>query len=327
MQSSLSKETYSKDVETNLGVNTLLLKANGVGLKGKIIFFSLKYIYLTTRLLARLVLGRKKRDAIYINREISFGGFLYFSTRLLKLHDSFMLEIKSPKYGYTMHCPMNNDGFVILTGHEGDIIDQFIIKEGNVVVDVGAHIGLYTIISSKRVGPKGKVVAVEAHPGNFEMLGRNTKLNNLNNVLLLNCAASSKKSKVKLLLPDTHLGYTGHNTIMLEPNTPILKDDVEVRQPFVEVDGNTIDDLLQKNGIYEVNWIKIDVEGAELEVLKGAHNTLSNSKNITLLIEIHNKNFYEPIQNLLKLYNLQCKTIRIYDNGIIYVIARNFGDS
>ncbi len=238
--------SLSKDTQANLGANTSLLKANGVGLLNKIIFFSLKNIYLTSRFLARLILGKKRRDKVWTDKGISYSDFLIRSTRSLKLNKSFMLEIKSPKYGYTMHCPLNNDGFIVLTGHERDIIDQILFKEGDVVVDIGAHIGLYTIIASKRVGAKGKVVAIEAHPGNFEMLYKNTKLNNLDNVLLLSCAASSKESKVKLLLPDTHLGYTSHNTIMLEPDTPILKDGIEVRQPFVEVDGNTVDNLLQK---------------------------------------------------------------------------------
>ena len=44
-------------------------------------------------------------------------------------------------------------------------------------MDIGAHIGHYTILSSMRVGPNGKVVAVESHGGNFDMLNRNVKLN------------------------------------------------------------------------------------------------------------------------------------------------------
>ena len=64
---------------------------------------------------------------------------------------------------------------------------------------------------------------------------------------------------------------------------------VTPNEKFIEVNANTLDSLLQENGISvnEVNWIKIDVEGAELEVLKGAHNILSKSKDISLLIEIH----------------------------------------
>jgi hypothetical protein len=70
---------------------------------------------------------------------------------------------------------------------------------------------------------------------------------------------------------------------------------------------NTLDDLLIKeHGISEVNWMKIDVEGAELEVLKGAHNILSNSKRINLLIEIHGVNkLYKPIVEILNSHNFK----------------------
>ena len=70
---------------------------------------------------------------------------------------------------------------------------------------------------------------------------------------------------------------------------------------------NTLDNLLIKqHGISEVNWMKIDVEGAELEVLKGAHNILSNSKRIKLLIEIHDVNkLYKPIVEILNSHNFK----------------------
>ena len=88
-----------------------------------------------------------------------------------------------------------------MTIHEQDIIDRFIPNERDIVVDVGAHIGLYTIIASKRVGPNGKVIAIEADPSNFEMLNRNIQLNNLTNVLALNYAVYSKEEKKYEAIP------------------------------------------------------------------------------------------------------------------------------
>ena len=70
--------------------------------------------------------------------------------------------------------------------------------------------------------------------------------------------------------------------------------------------ANTLDNLLQQDGINEVNWIKIDVEGAELEVLKGAHNILSNSKDVSILIEIHGtSHLYKPIMDILRSHNFK----------------------
>jgi Methyltransferase FkbM domain len=73
----------------------------------------------------------------------------------------------------------------------------------------------------------------------------------------------------------------------------------------VETNASTLDHVLQQNGIAEVNWIKIDVEGAEYEVLKGAANILSKSKDIALLIEVHGFDNYKPIVEFLKSYDLE----------------------
>jgi hypothetical protein len=85
---------------------------------------------------------------------------------------------------------------------------------------------------------------------------------------------------------------------------------------------------LQSKGIKQeqINWIKIDVEGAEFEVLKGATNILSNSKDIALLIEIHNlkdnTNLYRPIIEFLKLYNFKIEFEKTYDGGEKHIIVR-----
>jgi FkbM family methyltransferase len=184
-----------------------------------------------------------------------------------------------------------------MTNHEEDIIEHFTPKEGDVVLDIGAHMGRYTIISSKRVGENGKVVAIEAHPNNFEMLNRNIKLNQLTNVVSLNYAVYSKETKIKLYLPEVESGYTIYNTIM--------SNRARAEDKFVEVNANTLDYILQLKGIMDVNWVKIDVEGAEFEVLKGATNVLSKSKDIALLIEVHGLDNYRPILEFLGSYNFK----------------------
>jgi hypothetical protein len=97
---------------------------------------------------------------------------------------------------------------------------------------------------------------------------------------------------------------------------------------FIEVNANTVDTILNESGISidQINWIKIDVEGAELEVLKGATNVLSKSKDISLLIEIHNiedgKTLYEPIMALLNNYNFEKEFEKIYESGERHIIVR-----
>jgi hypothetical protein len=136
----------------------------------------------------------------------------------------------------------------------------------------------------------------------------------------LNYAAYSKETKIKLYLPGEDSGNTIYNTI--------ISDRARDEEKFVEVNANTLDYLLQSKGIKqeEVNWIKIDVEGAEFEVLKGAANILSKSKDIALLIEVHNltggKNLYGPIMEFLNSYNFIVEFENSLHGGEKHIIIR-----
>jgi FkbM family methyltransferase len=151
------------------------------------------------------------------------------------------------------------------------------------------------------------------------MLNRNIKLNQLTNVVPLNYAVYSKETKIKLYLPDEESGYTMHHSIM--PNYVFTKYKDKTEDKFVEVSANTLDYFLQLKEITDVNWIKIDVEGAEFEVLKGSHNVLSNSKDISLLIEVHGKDTYEPIIESLRSHNFKIDFEKTYENGEKHIIA------
>jgi FkbM family methyltransferase len=293
--------------------------SEGMTIFDKCILFFLKIIYLGLRILLRLALGKKRRDRFYVKRGLDFGVFWYKTFKFLRPGNSTLLKFKVPKYDYEFYCRINKDDFKIMTIHEDDIIKRFTPKEGDIVIDIGAHIGLYTIISSKRVGANGKVVTIEADPSNFEMLNSNIKLNQLTNVIPLNYAVHSKETKVKLYLPSGESGFTKYNTIM--PNW------INAQEKFVEVNANTLDYLLQFNEIRqeEVNWIKIDVEGAEFEVLKGATNVLSKSKDIAILMELHGPpHVYRPkVEEFVNLYNFKIEFEKSYEeNGSMHIIMQ-----
>jgi FkbM family methyltransferase len=305
-------------------ISWFLKNSEGITIFDKCILFFLKIIYLGLRIVLRLFLGKKRRDRLYVERGLDFGVFWYKSFKFLKPGNSTLLKFRVPKYNYEFYCRINKDDFKIMTIHEDDIIEHFTPKQGDVVVDIGAHIGLYTIISSKRVGTNGKVVAIEADPSNFEMLNRNIKLNQLTNVIPLNYAVYSKETKIKLYLPSGESGFTKYNTI--------VSNWANTEDKFVEVNANTLDYLLQINQIREeeVNWIKIDVEGAEFEVLKGATNVLSKSKDIALLMELHGPpNVYKPkVQEFLNLYNFKIELEKSYEeNGSMHIIVQKSTDS
>ena len=310
-------------------ISWLLKESEGITALDKCILFFIKAIYLAIRISFRIALGKKRRDRLYIKRGYDFGIFWNKAFNLLrKSNNNTLLRFKVPKYGYEFYCRNNKDDFKVMTIHEDDIIERFTPKKGDIVVDIGAHIGLFTIIASKRVGVNGKVIAIEAHHDNFELLNRNIQLNGLTNVITLQYAVySSKKQKMKLYLLGVQSGFTKLNTLMT--------DRAQTTEEFVEVDANTLDHLLQSKGIrYEdVNWIKIDVEGAEFEVLKGSANILSKSKDIALLIEIHNlissndgnsstSNLYGPVVEFLDKYNFKIEFENTYQSGEKHLVLR-----
>jgi FkbM family methyltransferase len=288
--------------------------------------------YLALRLSLRIALGRKRRDRVFSEKGLAFNyefdvivsfymvKSLYSIIKFLKLANPCLIKLNVPKYGYKAYCPINRNEFINMTIREDEIIEHFTPKRGDIVVDIGAHIGHYTIIASKRVGANGKVVAIEASPSNFEILNRNIKLNQLANIINLNHVVYSKETKLKLYLPGEESGHTIYNTV--------ISDRARNEDKFVEVNANTLDYLLQSKEIKQeqINWIKIDVEGAEFEVLKGAANILSNSKDIAILIEIHNlrdsTNLYRPIVEFLNLYNFKIEFEKSHHGGEKHIIVR-----
>ena len=142
------------------------------------------------------------------------------------------------------------------------------IPPGGVVVDVGANIGLHTLHFARAVGPTGRVLAVEPAEDNLAFLRWNVTANHLTNVEILGCAAGSSERRRPL-----HLQAKG----TLHGFYP-RKDCVA---PTVEVDERPLDRLLAP----PVDFVKIDTEGAEVEVLRGMEQTVRRSPSVRLLVE------------------------------------------
>lgn len=297
-----------------------LKEVKGARFFDKVMIALLKIIYFGWRVSLRFILGRKRRDKLFVEKKINWKDFLYSSARFLRADKSLLLEVSVPLHDYRVHCPLNKEDFIVMTKHEEEIIELFHPKEGDIVVDIGAHMGRYSITSSKLVGPHGKVIAVEAHPYNFKLLQRNIRLNGLTNVTAVNCAVYSKKDKLKLYLPDEEQGYTMHHSLMT--NYLVSKYSEGIEQKYIEVQAYTLDNLMQRSGITQINWIKIDVEGAEYEVLRGAREILSYNDHLAILIEVHGKDTYGPTMELLRSNHFIVEFEKTYDNGEKHVLAR-----
>jgi tRNA G37 N-methylase Trm5 len=177
-----------------------LSQSEGVTISSKLFVFIVKFSHLSLRVILRLLLGKKRRDKMMIERGLDFKTVWNKYLRLYKKsHSRYeLLRFKMPKHDFEFYCRPNNtdDDFNTMTFRESDIIEHYFTpRKGDIVIDIGAHIGLYTIIASKRVGMQEKVVAIEADPKNFEVLNHNIHLNNLTNVIALNYAAYSEEKR------------------------------------------------------------------------------------------------------------------------------------
>jgi len=154
------------------------------------------------------------------------------------------------------------------------------IKEGDVVVDVGAYIGYFSLLASERVGDKGCVYAFELVPRNFERLMRNLKVNQVKNVKAYNFGLSDRDEVLPIYVPKDN---PAEATLYQSNVTEISKGNV--KKDVIEARLKQFDQFYNEEGLNRVNIVKIDAEGAELKILRGMKDTLK-SNNLTLFIEI-----------------------------------------
>jgi len=155
---------------------------------------------------------------------------------------------------------------------EEQLKEQFKLEPGWVFVDVGASMGMYTVMASRQVRKTGLVVAIEPHPQSFDFLRFIVSLLRLKNVRVFNVALYSKDSII-----DLYLGK--------EPPLSSVMSDSGFGS--MKVRAFALDSLMKVLGIECVNAVKIDVEGAEMEVLRGMEKSIKICKFIT--VELHGK--------------------------------------
>ena len=163
---------------------------------------------------------------------------------------------------------------------EAKIMEQKISK-GDIVIDAGANIGLHTLNMAKIVGKTGKVFAFEPEITNFGILKKNIKLNNYTNIFAEHKAVGEKDGIATLYRSN----HPGMHKIDSKPQHSKDK---------LNVDIISLDNFFNKNHIQpKIDFIKIDVEGFELSVLKGMKNILKNNKNIKILLELYHNKLHE----------------------------------
>lgn len=145
------------------------------------------------------------------------------------------------------------------------------IKEGDVIVDIGANIGYYALQEARLAGDNGKVYAIEPVPGNVELLKKNIELNNYSNMKVFQLAVGDVNKTDYIYVSDCR-----NTASMIKTQASIDKVPVQV---------TTLDKFLENKPL--PNLIRMDVEGYEVEIVKGMTKLLESNKPLKLIVELH----------------------------------------
>lgn len=158
-----------------------------------------------------------------------------------------------------------------------DLVMKRFVREGDIVFDIGAHLGFYTLLLSGLVGQSGKVYSFEPNAELLPSLGRTVAL--MDNVDLIQIALSNTAGEETLYIPeDASMASLSDWT-----------DGIGGKVHAVSCEKATIDDLVSAGKLRMPNFIKCDVEGGELSVFKGAQKTLDRCEAPAILFELNTK--------------------------------------
>jgi len=229
------------------------------------------------------------------------------------LGDSETYEVQGFKLkrGRTTRIP-------ILTGEIDPAITALIKKnvhKGMTVFDLGANFGWFSLIFSKLVGPSGHVYTFEADPTLIKTINENVKLNKLDNVTVIPKAISNKSGISEFSLNET---YDTRN--QLDAKSPKGK--------VIKIETISLDEFCNENGIKQVDFIKMDVEGSEPKAIQGMKKIILSNPNLKIVTEFNQyaiKSVDSSPQEFLELLDemgLEFKEIDEKDTGTLNIVSK-----
>ncbi|MTI98597.1 MAG: FkbM family methyltransferase [Marinobacter adhaerens] len=217
-----------------------------------------------------------------------------FRKILKRLPDSILVSMKKVYYFFLIRS-----GKFVSQEKEFSLL-RMIIPEGAKVVDIGANVGHYTLLFSKLVGDKGRVLAFEPIPTTFNMLVSNVHFSRSENVTLINAAISDASKEVNFTIPEenlyqSHMDDEGDIRVMCFPLMTFLPKDWDLG--FLKIDAEGCDENIIRNSIDTLNAYR-PIVMAELNSKK-ANELISIFKDYCLkgVKGSHNK-FFVPLEKL-----------------------------
>lgn len=175
------------------------------------------------------------------------------------------------------------------------------IQKGDIVIDAGANIGVFTVIASTLVGPEGQVIPIEPDPENVKTLKKNVELNELKNVEIIEKALYKEPGrKIKFV----------QNGIMSR-----IVTDKNANPDYIEVETVTLDDIVNQRAIRK-SILKMDIEGAEKFALLSAESTM---KTVNYLeAEIHSGEDFDVLMRFSNLFSFEREPMESIYNVILF---------
>lgn len=238
-----------------------------------------------------------QEDGIIATYKLLLNASQWYYCKYFRRRPFILKKIQGNKMYLDLQNPGVSKVIAIYGTREADLTWLFKqeLKEGMIVIDVGANIGYYTLLAASIVKNTGKVYALEPDPRNFCLLNENIEINKYSNIVETYPIAISDVTGKAIF----HLSNKTNLNTMLDPakystTFPSIKDKIEVKTM-------SIDDFMHDKGY--VNFIRMDIEGFEVEAFNGMMTTLYKSKPpCKILFEVHPQYYTEehPIEPPLK---------------------------
>lgn len=178
------------------------------------------------------------------------------------------------------------------------------VQQGFKVLDVGAYIGVYTLKAAKKVGCQGRVISVEPEEENFRFLLKNIEINGFDNIIPVRAALSD---------------FEGNGLLYLSAPGSGEHSMLSRSQKKINVPVQTVDGLMRKLRMDSLDVMKIDVEGAEIQVLKGSNQMLRERRIRSIVVAAyHYPDECSEVINFLTAFNYRVVVDRCY----LYAILR-----
>lgn len=244
----------------------------------------IKSSFLLMVILLKQARGLKNKVIIldYLIRNILHRFF-----KRIKIPKEIFVEMKDLKFWFAAEQSELSPYLEVYYHRIYERDNRFIPRSSDIVFDVGGHIGFFTILQARRVHP-GKVFVFEPNPDAFYRLLKNIRINGLKNIYSFNKAVTFHKGMVILRLARRSS----------EATTIMARGTANDYDKEMKIETMSLDQAIKDYQIPKIHLMKIDVEGAELEVLKsGSQKALSLTEKI--VIEVHSPHLESEVEKFL----------------------------